>query len=80
VFGSDGLIYFGDGSVSQNGVCPPQGFEVDLAKHPEACDVPVQDVTLTGNNVWSRNPTMPFPFLAETGRTSRSVPPRRRAK
>ncbi|MBV8234429.1 MAG: hypothetical protein JO075_01895, partial [Acidimicrobiia bacterium] len=67
VFGPDGLIYFGNGSVSQNGVCLPQGFTVDLAKHPEACDVPGQDVTLTGNNVWSRDPTMPFPFLAETG-------------
>src|SRR3954452_1307083 len=66
-FGPDGLIYFGNGSVSQNGVCLPQGFTVDLAKHPEACDVPGQDVTLTGNNVWSRNPTTPFPFLAETG-------------
>ena len=66
-FGPEGLIYFGNGSVSQNGVCLPQGFTVDLAKHPEACDVPGQDVILSGNNVWSRNPTTPFPFLAETG-------------
>ncbi|QDV34643.1 PQQ-dependent sugar dehydrogenase [Tautonia plasticadhaerens] len=67
VFGPDGLLYFGNGSVSQNGVCLPAGFTVDLAKHPTACDVPGQDVTLTGNNVWSRNPTAPFPYLAETG-------------
>lgn len=67
VFGPDGLLYFGNGSVSQNGVCLPQGFTVDLARHPEACDVPGQDVTLTGRNVWSRNPTTPSPFLAETG-------------
>ncbi|QEH38446.1 hypothetical protein OJF2_70490 [Aquisphaera giovannonii] len=67
MFGPDGLLYFGNGSVSQNGVSLPQGFTVDLAKHPEACDVPGQDVTLTGNNVWSRNPTTPFPFLTETG-------------
>jgi glucose/arabinose dehydrogenase len=67
VFGPDGLLYFGNGSVSQNGVILPQGFTVDVAKHPEARDVPGQDVTLTGNNVWSRNPTTPFPFLTETG-------------
>lgn len=67
VFGPDGLLYFGNGSVSQNGVCLPSGFTVDLAKHPDACDVPGQDVTLTGNNVWTRNPTAPFPFLTETG-------------
>lgn len=67
VFGPDGLMYFANGSVSQNGVCLPQGFTVDLAKHPEAHDVPGQDVILTGNNVWSRNPLTPFPFLTETG-------------
>lgn len=68
IFGPhDGLLYFGQGSVSQNGVVLPQGFTVDLAKHPKACDVPGQDVVLTGNNVWSRNPVAPFPFLAETG-------------
>src|SRR5919205_374816 len=49
VFGTDGLFYFGQGSVSQNGVPLPQGFTVDLAKHPSAHDVPGQDVVLTGN-------------------------------
>ncbi len=67
VFGPDGLMYFAQGSVSQNGVVLPQGFTVDVAKHPRACDVPGQDVTLTGNNVWSRNPIAPFPFLTQTG-------------
>jgi len=67
VFGPDGLMYFGQGSVSQNGVVLPQGFTVDLAKHPKAYDVPGQDVTLTGNNVWSRDPLMPYPYLTETG-------------
>jgi formylmethanofuran dehydrogenase subunit E len=38
-----------------------------MAKHPHARDVPGQDVTLTGNNVWSRKPLAPFPFLTETG-------------
>ncbi|WP_205500741.1 PQQ-dependent sugar dehydrogenase [Rufibacter psychrotolerans] len=67
LFGPDGLMYFGNGSVSQQGVCLPAGFTVDLAKHPNAHDVPGQDVTLTGNNVRSRDPRMPFPYLVETG-------------
>ncbi|SEG94337.1 Glucose/arabinose dehydrogenase, beta-propeller fold [Thermomonospora echinospora] len=67
VFGPDGLMYFAQGSVSQNGVALPQGFTVDLAKHPRAHDVPGQDVTLTGNDVWSRDPIAPFPFLTRTG-------------
>ncbi|MEU2611493.1 hypothetical protein ABZ570_07905 [Micromonospora sp. NPDC007271] len=67
VFGPDGLMYFGQGSVSQNGVVLPQGFTVDLAKHPRAHDVPGQDVVLTGNNVWSRDPLAPYPFLTRTG-------------
>ncbi len=67
VFGPDGLMYFGQGSVSQQGVVLPQGFTVDVAKHPHARDVPGQDVTLSGNNVWSRDPTMPYPYLVETG-------------
>lgn len=67
VFGPDGLLYFAQGSVSQNGVVRPQGFTVDLAKHPTAHDVPGQDVTLTGNNVWSRDPRAPYPYLVQTG-------------
>ena len=63
----DGLMYFAQGSVALNGVVEPAGFTVDLAKHPRAHDVPGQDVTLSGNNVWSRNPTTAYPFLAETG-------------
>jgi len=68
VFGPhDGLMYFANGSVSQNGVVLPSGFTVDIAKHPHAYDVPGQDVVLTGNNVWTRNPIAPFPFLVQTG-------------
>lgn len=67
IFGQDGLMYFGNGSVTQQGVALPAGFTVDLAKHPLAHDVPGQDVTLTGNNVWSRDPLKPFPYLTETG-------------
>jgi glucose/arabinose dehydrogenase len=67
VFGPDGLMYFGQGSVSQQGVVLPQGFTVDMAKHPQACDVPGEDITLTGNNVQSYDPTSPFPYYVETG-------------
>ena len=67
LFGPDGLMYFGNGSVSQQGVILPAGFTVDIAKHPLAHDVPGQDVTLTGNNVWSRDPRMPYPYLTQTG-------------
>ena len=63
----DGLLYFAQGSVSLYGAVDPEGFTVDIAKHPKAHDVPGQDVTLTGNNVWSRNPTRSFPYYAETG-------------
>lgn len=62
-----GLLYFAQGSVAQNGVILPAGFTVDIAKHPAARDVPGQDVVLTGNNVRTRDPTKPFPFLVETG-------------
>jgi glucose/arabinose dehydrogenase len=67
VFGPDGLMYFAQGSVSQQGVVLPQGFTVDMAKHPKACDVPGQDVVLTGNNVQSYDPTSPYPYYVETG-------------
>lgn len=67
IFGTDGLMYFGQGSVSQNGVALPQGFTVDLAKHPHAHDVPGQDVELTGNTVQSYDPTSPYPYYVETG-------------
>lgn len=63
----DGLMYFANGSVSQNGVVLPSGFTVDIAKHPHAHDVPGEDITLTGNNVTSRDPLMPFPYLTATG-------------
>jgi glucose/arabinose dehydrogenase len=67
VFGPDGLMYFAQGSVSQNGVVLPHGYTVDFARHPEAHDVPGQDVTLTGNNVDTYDPTAPYPYITRTG-------------
>lgn len=63
----DGLLYFGHGSVSLNGIVGPAGFTVDIAKHPMAHDVPGADVTLTGDNDWSRHPAAVYPFITETG-------------
>ena len=63
----DGLLYFAQGTASLYGAVDPEAFTVDFAKHPKAHDVPGEDITLTGNNVWSRNPTRSFPFYAETG-------------
>jgi glucose/arabinose dehydrogenase len=67
VFSPDGLMHFAQGSVGQNGIVLPQGFTVDLAKHPQAHDVPGQDVVLTGNNVQSYDPRSPYPYYVETG-------------
>lgn len=67
VFGPDGLMYFAQGSVSQNGVVLPQDFTVDLARHPQAHDVPGQDVVVTGNNVDTYDPTAPYPYMVKTG-------------
>ncbi|MCM0674555.1 hypothetical protein NCC78_07630 [Micromonospora phytophila] len=67
VFGPDGLMYFAQGSVSQQGVVLPQGFQVDLARHMGVHDVPGEDVVLTGNNVQTYDPTAPYPYLVETG-------------
>lgn len=67
VFGPDGLMYFAQGSVSQQGVVLPQGFQVDVARHIGVHDVPGEDVLLTGNNVQTYDPTAPYPYLVETG-------------
>ncbi|MGK5741263.1 PQQ-dependent sugar dehydrogenase [Micromonospora sp. URMC 103] len=67
VFGPDGLMYFAQGSVTQQGVVLPQGFQVDLARHMGVHDVPGEDVVLTGNNVQTYDPTGPYPYLVETG-------------
>ena len=67
VFGPDGLVYFAQGSVAQQGIIEPAGFTVDMARHPDAHDVPGQDITLTGNNVWSQDPLIPYSDNVSTG-------------
>ena len=80
VFGLAGLMYFGQGPVSLNGVVEPQGLTVDAAKHPGTHDVPGQDVKLTGNNVWSDNRTASYPYPAETAPSSPTGCPPGRAR
>lgn len=49
--GADGKIYFGQGTVTNAGVVGPDNAAFEwLAKYPDACDVPAQDVTLVGRN------------------------------
>jgi glucose/arabinose dehydrogenase len=67
VFGPDGLMYFAQGSVAQQGIIEPSGWTVDIARHPRAHDVPGQDVVLTGDNVWSADPVIPYSDVVETG-------------
>src|SRR4051794_18697206 len=67
LFGPDGLLYFAQGSVSQNGIILPHAFIVDLARHPRTKDVPGQDVTLTGNNIDTYDPRPPYPYMVTTG-------------
>ena len=67
VFDKDGNVYFAQGSFSQQGVVEPGGFTVDVARHPHGHDIPGQDVTLTGNNVWSYDPVIPYNDTTATG-------------
>ena len=67
VFDSKGLMYFAQGSIAQQGIIEPSGFTVDIARHPHAKDVPGQDITLTGNNVWSFDPIIPYGDNTSTG-------------
>lgn len=67
VFGPDGLVYFAQGSVAQQGIIEPAGLTVDIARHPEAHDIPGQDITLTGNNIWSYDPVIPYSDNVSTG-------------
>jgi glucose/arabinose dehydrogenase len=67
VFGRDGLMYFAQGSVSQNGVVLPQDYTVGLARHPQVHDVPGQDIVLTGNNIDTYDVGAPYPYMVQTG-------------
>ena len=51
VVGSDGKLYFTVGTATNLGVVGPDNFNYEWLRHsPEVCDVPGEDVTLTGTN------------------------------
>lgn len=60
VIGPDGMLYFGQGTVTNSGVV---GLDADefgwLKKHPGLHDVPCQDVQLDGTNFVTKNPLTP---------------------
>ena len=55
--GSDGWLYFGQGTATNSAVVGPDNAEFGwLRRHPEFHDVPCEDVTLAGRNFESENP------------------------
>jgi glucose/arabinose dehydrogenase len=51
VVGPDGFVYFGVGTATNSGVVGPDNANFGwLKRHPELCDIPPVDVTLTGQN------------------------------
>jgi glucose/arabinose dehydrogenase len=51
VVGPDGAIYFGIGTATNSGIVGADNAHFGwLSKHPEFCDIPGQDVVLTGRN------------------------------
>ncbi|HEY7835495.1 MAG TPA: hypothetical protein VIG30_18105 [Ktedonobacterales bacterium] len=64
-FGPDGKLYFGQGTATNSGVVVLDNARYGwLRRHPEVCDIPAHDVTLTGQNFTTPNP------LGETGTTA----------
>jgi glucose/arabinose dehydrogenase len=63
--GSDGMLYFGQGSMTNSGVIGLDAYELGwLRRLPHAHDVPGFDVTLNGFNA-----TTPDPFSDDPGAT-----------
>jgi len=58
--GPDGLVYFGQGTVTNSAVVGQDNLEFGwLKRHPELHDVPCKDVTLAGQNYTGKNPLKP---------------------
>ena len=56
VVGTDGKIYFGQGCATNCGVVGTDNFAYEwLPTFPEFCDVPAQDIVLSGRNYEYRN-------------------------
>ncbi len=60
VVGSDGYVYFGQGTATNSGVVGEDSHDFGwLARRPTMHDVPCRDVTLAGKNFTSENPLTP---------------------
>lgn len=59
---AEGKLFFGQGSATNAGFVGPDNLILHgwLGAHPEFCDVPPVDVTLTGVNMESRGSVNPF--------------------
>lgn len=58
--GSDGWIYFGQGTATNSGVVGTDNAEFGwLKRHPEFHDIPCRDIKLAGRNFTSDNPLTP---------------------
>lgn len=56
LIGPDGKIYFGQGCVTNSGIVGADNFAYGwLAEHPSVCEVPAQDIRLTGRNYAYQN-------------------------
>lgn len=57
VFGPDGMLYFGLGTVTNSGVVGSDNYDFGwLKRNPDFHDIPCQDITLTGQNYTSTIP------------------------
>lgn len=60
VIGSDGYLYFGQGTATNSAVVGPDNYRFGwLKRQPDFHDVPCQDLTLSGENFVSDNPLTP---------------------
>ena len=69
-FGSDGRLYFGQGTVTNTGVAGEDSYAYGWLKtSPELHDIPGKDIKLAGQNFESANPLTPqnFSDFATTG-------------
>jgi glucose/arabinose dehydrogenase len=69
-FGTDGRLYFGQGTVTNVGVAGEDSYAYGWLKtSPELHDIPGKSITLTGQNFESANPLTPqnFSDFATTG-------------
>jgi glucose/arabinose dehydrogenase len=68
VFGPDGKIYMGQGTITNSGVVGIDNYLFGwLKEHPELHETPCKDITLTGENFESVNPLTGADDKAVTG-------------